>query len=371
MPHPPKTELQSRIASLLRKLVEEKKERGIQAAVWHRGKLVVDAWAGVADPSTGREVDGETLFPVFSVTKGIAATVVHRLAERGLLDYEMKIADAWPGFGCRGKEAITLHHAMEHTAGIPALPPGLGFRELCDWKAMCRALEGLEPRWAPGQHVCYHALNYGWLIGEVACRVTGRTFPQLVREEVSGPLGTDSLFIGMPDEAEARVAPLEFVGKELPDPKAEEPNAVPAWIWPLSAIMNRPDVRRACIPGANGVVSARALAKHYAALLPGGADGVELLPPSRVRAATLWRIPPDGPGTVKEHRFANGYMVGGSNPLYGTRPTAFGHGGYGGAIGFADPEHAFALGITKNLFNAADTVPGIVNAVRDGLGIPA
>lgn len=365
------SKLQARIESLLCRLVDEKQERGIQVAVYHRGCLVVDAWAGAADPSTGRAVDADTLFPVFSATKGVAATVVHRLAERGLLDYDMRIAEAWPDFGQGGKEGITLRHAMRHLAGIPQMPPGIGFRELCDWAAMCARIEELAPLWTPGRHLCYHAATYGWLLGETASRAVGRPFPQLLREEVLGPLGLTGLFIGIPDSAEPRVAVLEHAGQEAPDPAAEVPDAVPAFMWPLSEIMNRSDVRRACMPGVNGIMNARSLARHYAALLPGGVDGVELLPPARIREATRWEVPPDGPGNVPGHRFALGYMVGGTSPLYGSRATAFGHGGYGGAIGFADPEHAFAIGVTKNLFGLGDSTQLLVDAARDGLGIPA
>lgn len=364
-------ELQDRIGSLLSALIVEGIDRGIQVAAYHRGEMIVDAWAGLADPATGRAVDGETLFPVFSVTKGITATVIHRLIERGVLDCRMRIADVWPSFGRLGKEEITLHHALEHTAGIPQMPGGIGYAELCDWRAICSAIEGLKPAWPPGRHAYYHALTYGWLVGETACRATGRSFPQLLREEVCDPLGLTGLFMGIPDAVESRVAPIEFVGNEAPDPDAEVPDAVPSWMWPLSGMMNRPDVRRACLPGTNGIMNARSLARHYAALLPGGVNGVELLPASRVRAATRWRLPPNGPSKIPGHHFAFGYQVGGVPSMLGSRETAFGHGGYGGAIGFADPEYAFAIGITKNLFTAGDSTQRIVNAVRTGLGIPA
>lgn len=368
---PPMNELQDRIGFLLASLVREGRERGIQVAVYHRGELIVDAWAGVTDPSSVHAVDGETLFPVFSVTKGITATVIHRLIERGALDEGMRLAEVWPSLGRLGKERITLHHALEHTAGIPQMPGGIGFAELCDWRAICSAIERLDPLWPPGRHVCYHALTYGWLLGETACRVMGRSFPRLLREEVCEPLGLTGLFMGIPDAVEPRVAPITFVGDEFPDPTAEAPEAVPSWMWPLSGVMNRADVRRACLPGANGIMNARSLARHYAGLIPGGVDGVELMPPARVRAATRWRVPPDGPSKISGHRFALGYQVGGVPSVLGSRQSVFGHGGYGGSLGFADPEYRLAIGITKNLFTGGDSTQRIVDAVRDGLEVPA
>jgi CubicO group peptidase (beta-lactamase class C family) len=363
--------VQDKITLLLRQLVAEDRERGIQVAVYHRGKLVVDTWAGVADATTGQPVGGESLFPVFSVGKGMTATVVHRLVERGALDYETRLATVWPEFGVRGKENITLRHVLDHTAGLPQMPTGIGHREVCDWDAMCRALEGLSPLWPPGSHVSYHAMTFGWLVGEVARRVDGRSFPQLLHDEVCRPLGIETMFMGIPDAVEPRVARLDFIGSEACDPNAEVPDAIPAWVWPLTGWMNRPDVRRACVPASNGIMNARAIARHYAALIPGGVDGVELLPPARVRAATQWRDLSRVAGSAPTNRFALGYGIGGNSALYGPRSSVFGHGGYGGAAGFADPECELAVGVTKNLLGTGDPSPQIVTEVRRALGLPA
>ena len=128
--------IQSRVQALLDRLVERDVERGLQVAAYFDGELVVDAWAGIADASTGRLVDGETLFTTWSAGKGVAATVMHLLADRDRLAYHAPIADYWPEFGAHGKQAITVAHALTHTSGIPQIPDGVGPAELLDWEKM-------------------------------------------------------------------------------------------------------------------------------------------------------------------------------------------------------------------------------------------
>ena len=189
------TNLQTRVQTLLDQFVERDVERGLQVAAYLNGELVVDAWAGVADPATGRPVDGETLFTVWSAGKGVAATVIHLLVERGLLGYDTLVASVWPEFGTHGKQAITVQHVLTHTAGIPQIPEGVSPAELLDWETMCQRITELAPLWPPGTATGYHAMTYGWLVGEVARRVDGRPFAQIVQQEICEPLGISSLFL--------------------------------------------------------------------------------------------------------------------------------------------------------------------------------
>lgn len=205
------TYLQTRVQTLLDQFVERDVERGLQVAAYLNGELVVDAWAGIADPATGRPVDGETLFTVWSAGKGVAATVIHLLVERGLLGYDTLVASVWPAFGTHGKQAITVQHVLTHTAGIPQIPEGVSPAELLDWETMCQRITELAPLWPPGTATGYHAMTYGWLVGEVARRVDGRPFAQIVQQEICEPLGISSLFFGIPDRVEPRVAVLEEV----------------------------------------------------------------------------------------------------------------------------------------------------------------
>ena len=361
---------QRRMQELLNTLVREGRERGIQLAAYLDGTLVVDAFDGVADPATNRPVDGETPFPVFSSTKGLTATLMHLLVERGKVAYDTPIAEYWPEFAARGKGCIKVRHALNHTAGLPFMPLGIGYKELCDWDAMCAGLARLEPVSPPGEQMAYHAVTYGWLVGETIRRVDGRSFARMLNDEICAPLGIRNLFVGIPDEVEPRVAVLEEVFEPGKEPSFDDskPRDVPGWMQPLHAMMNRPDARRACIPASNGIMSARALARHYAALIPGGVNGVELLPASRVRQATQLQKPTANAGAEQPLR-GLGYMLGGNINEFGPSPTAFGHPGYGGSIGFADPECRLAVGLTKNLYSPKGAQGRVLNELRDVLGL--
>lgn len=361
-------QLQDTIQNLLNNLVAEGKERGVQATVYLDGQLVVDAWAGVADVRTGRSVDGDTLFPVFSTTKGIFSTVIHILAERGKIDYDTPIAHYWPEFAANGKENILVRHALAHTAGIPYMPEGVTADQICDWDFMCAAVAQLKPASPPGVKQAYHAITFGWIVGEVARRVDGRSVPQLLADEICRPLGITRMFCGIPDEVEPETAFLEFSSKvsvASPPP----PHDIPPFMMPLHEQMNRPEVRRAPQPGYGGIMSARAVARHYAALLPGGVDGVELIPPSRVKIAIEEQIPSGGYGEI-DTRKSLGYLLGILAPAMGPSPTAFGHGGHGGSVGFADLRYRLAVGVTRNRLSYADLLaPMITKEIHKALGV--
>lgn len=348
---------QSRVESLLRQLVADDVELGLQVAVYHRGRLAIDVAVGARSSAPDAlPVDADTLFPVFSTGKGIAATAVHILVERGLIAYDTPVAEVWPAFAARGKSGIKLRHLLDHTAGLSAVPPPIGFDEALDWDKSCAALAAACPATSPGSHMAYHAMTYGWLVGEVIRRVDGRPFARFVREEISGPLGIgDGLWFGIPDSAAPRVATLERLPSASPPPP---PNpAIPTWRGPLHDWMNIPQVRRACIPGTSGIMNARAIARHYAALLPGGVDGVELLPPSRIHTATRLQLPRPEIAPGSPFVFSLGYIQGGPAIDIGPETNAFGHGGYGGSQGYANPARHFAVGITKNRFRDGDTTP--------------
>jgi CubicO group peptidase (beta-lactamase class C family) len=358
------------VRAYLEGLVADGSQLGFQLAAYLHGELVVDAWAGVADRATGRPVDGDTLFTVFSVGKGIVATCVHLLAERGRLDYDAPVARYWPAFGAKGKERITVRHALTHQAGLPQPPAGTAISDLADWEKMCAGIADLAPMWEPGTQTGYHAYTFGWIVGEVIRRIDGRSIGQFVQEEICAPLGTQDFYFGIPDAVEPRVAVYELSQQEQMAPRPAADSLLErAFPYAWRDQQNRPDLRRAAIP-ALGIGTARAVARHYAALIGDGVDGVRLLPPDRVRIATALQT--DAPDAVLSGtpRKALGYMLGGTaNSPMGTRPTAFGHHGYGGSQGFADPEVGLALGLSKT---TAGGVPGrnIVRRVRAALGVP-
>lgn len=236
-------DIQQSLQTLLEQKVEDGSERSVQLAIYYRGELIVDAYAGIADQERGTPVDGDTLFPVFSTTKGVAATIIHLIAERGQLDYDMKICEIWPEFSVNGKAESTIGHALYHTTGIPHMPEGIGFADVCDWDKMCEEIARLTPQWPPGEHLEYHAITYGWILGEIARRVDGRAFSQILKEDICDLLGIKDMYVGISDEVEDRVAVLEepnFVASGVTGGL----QSVPAWICPLHEWMNEYALRK-------------------------------------------------------------------------------------------------------------------------------
>jgi CubicO group peptidase (beta-lactamase class C family) len=292
---------------------------------------------------------------VFSVSKGVASTVIHRLVERGLFSYDTRIAEAWPEFGANGKDTITLRHALDHTSGLANMPQGVGIADLADWDTMCAALAAERPISKPGAMYQYHPVTFGWIIGEFARRVDGRSFSRMLDEEVRIPLGVeDALFIGMPEGEHGRVAALEDPQNDNPPPDDGKPCPAPVWLHPLHKLMNRLDAQMSCVPATSGVMTAEAVARHYAALLPGGANGVELLPPARVAEIT-GKEPP----TLEDSRRL-GYQVLSASGGGAT----IGHNGHGGSVAYADVVHEFAIALARNCFTDPDSPGEVIEAVR-------
>lgn len=371
-------DVQARVQSLLYDLIEQDIERGLQVAACLDGELVVDAWAGLANAETDQPVGPDTLFCVFSCTKGITATVIHMLVERGLLDIDTPVSHYWPEFGRNGKASITLRQVLTHSAGVPQVPDGIGPAESCNWERACRAVAELTPLWEPGTRTGYHAVTFGWILGEVARRVDGRPFSQIVMDEIARPLGIEDMHVGIPDDVEEHVALIESLpatgDQTLPPPDALIWRAIPPSFLPLDEWANRPDVRRACVPASNGITTARSLARFYAALIPETADS-SLLSPAQLRIATALQTREEDAIMGSPARKALGYFLGGDalSPM-GTRLSSFGHAGAGGSIGFADPDYGLAFALAKTRMVTAE--PGqsaaylVAHEVRDALGIP-
>ncbi|MGD9891899.1 MAG: serine hydrolase domain-containing protein [Dehalococcoidia bacterium] len=367
---------QQQVQTLLNELTESGGERGLQVVAYVGGECVVDAWSGSADPDSGRVVDGDTLFTVFSVGKGIAATAVHILAARGLLDYDEPVCRYWPEFRVNGKAAITVRQVLTHTAGIPQLPDGVTIADVCEWDRICAAIAQLEPLWQPGTRMGYHATTWGFLVSELIHRADGRPFQQVVADEICRPLDIRTLFFGIPEATESCVAQLEAVEPSAAATSLAPDSLLPRVMGPVPrtpAIWNRPDIRRACIPAAGGIMNARAIARHYAALID-TVNGIRLLSPDRLRAATALQMEGNDVVLGRPATRALGYGLGGPLAGMGNRRTAFGHAGTGGAIGFADPEYHFAFALTKNHLVTSSPGEGsavaVARVVRNALGIP-
>lgn len=361
-------DMQRRVQEAIDRLVESGAERGLQVAVYRHGRMVVDAVAGIADPETGRAVTPDTPFYVYSTGKGATATVAHVLVERGLFAYDTPIAEVWPEFGTHGKERATVRHALTHTVGVPGLSPDTTPEDVCDWQKMCTLIAEAEPWWEPGTRTAYHAYTFGYIVGEIVRRTTGKPISQVLREEVTGPLGiADELFFGVPQSALGTLARLEDMEGSaafldaMPD-DASFFKLAPRAVVPTAAFGNRADVLQADIP-AGGKLSARAIARMYAALL-GEVDGVRLLSPERLREVSAVAFSGTDEIFGSPTSWTLGYTPGWPGAGPNTPQTAFGWGGVGGSHAYADPATGIAFALTKNSltsdFSTAEQVAGIV-----------
>ncbi|WP_245601870.1 serine hydrolase domain-containing protein [Hamadaea tsunoensis] len=331
--------VQDRIQSAVESLVASGREAAVQVAAYHRGRLVVDAVAGLADSGTGRAALASTPFFSYSTGKALTATVVHVLAERGELDYDLRIADVWPEYARHGKESTTLRHALTHTAGVPHLPEDTTPEDFVDWDRMCAVLADTRPLWTPGSRNGYHAWTFGWLIGETVRRATGRTLREALTQEVTGPLGiADEVFLAVPEAHLDRLAVLEerdwsdaldLMAAMVPHLR----QVVPPKVRTDAALANRRDILTADLP-AMGTMSARGLARMYSALLDG-----TLISPERL--ALVSTAATDGPDWV--------FGVDSPKTLgYALDAGMVGWSGMGGSIAGMAPELGLALAITKN-----------------------
>ena len=334
------SEHNDRVQVALDQLVADGPELGLQMAVYQDGELIVDAVAGSADPHTKQPVDERTLFWASSTGKGVVATCMHLLAERGKLDYEAPVAQYWPEFGASGKQGVTVRHVLSHKAGVPNPPEGYGLAEFLDWDRTAAAIAGLPPMWEPGTKTGYHNYTFGFITGELIRRIDGRPLTQFLAEEILQPLGIDSLFFGVPD------GELDRVATRVPD-----------------NVFNQREFRQACIPSSGLYASARALARFYALLAQGGElDGVKLLSPERLRvAAEVQTNEMDVIWNVQVKR-SLGYRIG-DDTGPGAGPRAFGHVG-ASMMGYADPDARRAVAFVKNYIDSSSGWDTAESAVR-------
>ena len=352
---------------------------GAAVCVYHRGKCVVDLWGGVRD-ATGRPWEQGTMSPSFSTTKGVASTLVHIIVDRGQLDYDDPVASFWPEFGREGKEAITVRHVLAHQSGLYHIRQMIDRAErMLDWGYMVRAIERARPVHRPGERTGYHGLTYGFLVGEILQRVTGRSFSHLVREELALPLGLDGLYIGAPETELHRAAELLWPGREgergtmpgvLRHPLARGITQL-AQLGPIVRVpglqvdlgslfdalaprgigsfdFGSAETLRTAIPAANGLFTARSLARMYAALAGGGEiDGVRLLSAETLARATEAQGEAPSRAVIPfDMRWRLGYH--GVATSRGVPRQAFGHFGFGGSGAFADPSRELAVGLIVN-----------------------
>ncbi|MEU6709299.1 serine hydrolase domain-containing protein [Streptomyces wuyuanensis] len=357
---------------------------GAAVCIYRHGRPVVDLWGGVADPETGRPWTRDTLQLVYSATKGATATAAHMLVERGMLDLDAPVAKYWPEFAANGKADIPVRWLLSHQAGLVALDQPLPLAEALAWDPMAAALAAQRPLWTPGTAHGYHGRTWGWLVGEVIRRVSGRSPGAFFANEIARPLGLD-FFIGLPTSERERVSrmeyrrpavdlttvPLDEVPEELRERVAawRDPNSFSNRAYavtnPAAIDFDSPEVQAAELPSSNGIGTAQALARMYAALI-GDVDGVRLLAPETLASATGEQASGKDQVLMFPSRFSTGYMLPTEGNLM-TGPNAFGHTGRGGSLAFADPERGIAFGYVMNhIISGSDDVRAAVlaDAVR-------
>ncbi len=367
---------------------------GAAFALYKDGVKVVDLWGGVANEETGAAWDEDTLQLVFSTTKGATAICAHLLAQRGELDFDAPVAEYWPEFKANGKENVPVRWLLSHRVGLPVLDTPLTPEQYYAWDPVVEALAAKKPEWEPGTKHGYHAVTYGNLVGEVVKRISGKSLGTFFHDEVASPLGLD-FWIGLPESEESRVSRLisfqlgatpeqrsmfaDFDINSLPeemrpivqafmDPNSMSNRALTGVTEPAMNFNDRA-MHAAEVPAANGITTARSLAKMYAAQV-GEVDGVRLMNDDTVANAIVEQS--NGPDAVLmiPTRFGLGFFLKSDfSPLMG--PRSFGHAGAGGSLGFADPDAGIGFGYVMNKMSTNlsgdPRTAGLIEAVKASL----
>lgn len=368
---------------------------GAGVGLYVDGELKVDLVGGVAEPTTGAPYTADTLQLVFSTTKGAAAICAHILADRGLLDFDAPVTEYWPEFGQAGKRDVPVRWLLSHRVGLPVVDDPPTLEEVLAWDPIIEVLAAQAPAWEPGTSHGYHALTYGWLVGEVVRRISGVSIGEFFAENVAGPLGLD-FWIGLPDSEQRRVSPmiatvpgegampdLSKMPPEILERLGDLANAALSpdslmnralslnGVFSLTGEMpfNTDAVRAAQIPAANGITNARSLARMYAATV-GEVDGVRLLSDEAVKRACEEQSNGRDECLVVDTRFGLGFFLPGPfEALAG--PASFGHAGAGGSLGLADPDLGIGFGYVMNKMNLGlsddPRTAGLIEAVKASL----
>jgi CubicO group peptidase (beta-lactamase class C family) len=358
---------------------ELRNELGAGAAVTLDGKTVVDLWGGHTDKEKTQPWSRDTLVNLYSTTKGITAICAHRLVDKGLLDLDAPVTRYWPEFGQGGKEKMPVRYLLSHRAGLPAVAKTLDDDAIYDWTTMANALAAQEPWWEPGTKHGYHALTFGWLVGEVIRRITGKTPGVYLRDEVTGPLKLD-LHIGLEAKNDSRVSNL--IPSPPPGPGepnlfadiAKNPESMMAKAFMNPPVLSKPGVansrpwRGAEIPAANGHGTALSLARIYGALARGGdLDGVHVMSKNAVAGCSIEQSIGSDAVLILSTRFSLGFMMSQPGASLGPNAKSFGHPGAGGSLGFADPEAKVGFGYAMNRMQASLLIDPRATALIDAV----
>jgi len=326
-------------------------EVGAAFCAYVDGMKVADLHGGFTAPDKAKTFDADTLVNVWSTTKGWTAAVIAKLVEQGKLAYDRPVTDWWPEFGAHGKDKVTVAQLISHQAGVCGPREKVSVEDYYDHSKITTMLAGQEPFYPPGSATGYHAIVYGHLAGELVRRADGRTLGRFLKDEIAGPLGAD-IHVGLPFAEEPRCATMVKAPTEGPAIKSPNPAALRAAMGnpPLNAeAPNNRAWRAAEIPGANGWASARGVARFYAALALGGTlDGATILTPGTIAEATKLRLKVEEDLVLlRPMRWAAGFIQN-TGGIYGPNQEAFGHSGWGGSVGVADPKARVSFSYVMN-----------------------
>jgi CubicO group peptidase (beta-lactamase class C family) len=324
-------------------------EIGARFTLVHEGDVVLDIWGGHADRARTRPFGPETLTPLFSTTKALAALLMARLVDQGRLAYGQPVAEVWPEFGQAGKATITVEQLMSHQAGLAGFPEPMEPSAWYDWDGVCARLAAMAPLWPPGSASGYHPVTYGYLVGEIFRRADGRMMADALREDIAEPLDLD-LWIGIPEAEIGRAAELQ---RPPAMPDFGQVTDVIRWAflapWSSPGGAARLVIRSAPIPSTNGYATALSLARLMGALAGDGwLDGVPILSPAAIAEMARARIRGRDLVLPYEVAWGAGVLRNEGLSIWGPGQETFGHAGWGGSCAFADPERGLAGAYVMN-----------------------
>jgi CubicO group peptidase (beta-lactamase class C family) len=330
------------------------KEAGASLTVIHESETVVDLWGGFTNSARIRAWERETIVNVFSTTKLATAMCVLLLADRGQIDLDAPLCFYWPEYTSHGKDRILVRHVLSHTAGVPGFSPRVTFEDMYDRVKVTHMLEAEKPWWKPGTKVGYHTLTYGFLLGEIVWRVTGKTLGQFLHDEITAPLGID-FYIGLPEQEESRVAEVlpaqqNFTALQVAVIKLLFPMAMKIFVNPRLEENNFNT--RAChaaeIPAGNGIGNARSVAQLGSILANGGSyNGKQVLSRSMVERAIREQVRGrDAIAFGRPSAWGLGILLLNKELLLG--PRSFYATGLGGSVCVMDIERKVTLAYVMN-----------------------
>ena len=332
-------------------------EIGASVFITVNGVKVVDLWGGFSNPEKTSIWQEDQLVNAFSIGKGITAVVAAQCVANGLITYDTRVASIWPEFAVHGKEELTLRDLLGHRSGLPAIRKRLAPNAMFDWKLMTDTLAAEKPWWTPGAEHGYHVNTYGFLVGEVLRRATGKSVGQLISELIAEPLQAE-MYLGTPIELHSRIADYEWPNDPFPE---NEPTGLDeeqllqfnTYYNPSglsgAGVVNSAPWRLAEMPSTNVHASARAISILYTFLAYGGShDGIELLPREVLDIASSEVSNGDDRILHRTSRFAHGFQLPIPERGFGPNPESFGHFGAGGSVGFCDPKAKVGFGYVMN-----------------------